>query len=49
MLPPVRIESKASDFHALHVAVWANTPFAGSLRPQDPYVVMHALLIQKNL
>ena len=32
--------TRASDFHALHVTVWAISPFAGSLRPLDPYVVM---------
>ena len=40
MLPPVGIESRASDFHALHATVWANFTFAGSLRPLDPCVVM---------
>ena len=40
MLPPVGIEPKASDFHVLHATVWANSPFAGSLRPLDAYIVM---------
>ena len=33
MLPLVGIEPKASDFHALHATVWANSPFARCLRP----------------
>ena len=32
MLPPVRIEPKASDFNTLHVTVWANSLFAGSIK-----------------
>ena len=38
MLPPGRIEPRASDFHVLHATVWANSLFAGSLRPLDPYI-----------
>ena len=28
------------DFTALHATIWANSPFAGSLSPWDPYVIM---------
>ena len=37
MLPPVEIEPKAS---TLHATVWANSPFAGSLKPLDPCIIM---------
>ena len=40
MLPPVGVESRVSYFHALHVTIWANSLFAGSFRPLDPYMVM---------
>ena len=40
MLPLVGIEPRASDFHALHDTVWANSLFAGRLRPLDPYIAM---------
>ena len=40
MLPLVGIEPKASDFHALHATVWANSLFAGSLRHLDNHIVM---------
>ena len=40
MLPPVEIEARTSDFHALHATVWAISPFAGSLRPLDPYIII---------
>ena len=33
---PVGIEPKASDFHALHATIWANSLFAGSFRALDP-------------
>ena len=40
LLPPVGIEPRASGFHALHATVWANSLFAGSLRPLDPHIVI---------
>ena len=36
----VRGEPSACDCHALHATVRANSPFAGGLRPLDPYIAM---------
>ena len=40
MIPLVGVEPRASDFQPLHVTVWVNSLFAGSLRPLDPYIIM---------
>ena len=40
MLLPVGVEPMISDLHALYTTVWANSPFAGSLRHSDPCIVM---------
>ena len=40
MLPPVEVEPRASDFHALHASIWTNSLFTESPRPLDLYIVM---------
>ena len=40
MLPPVGIEPRTSNFNAVHATVWANSLFAGSLKPLNPYIVL---------
>ena len=40
MLPAVAVQPRTSDFHALHAIVWADSPFAGSLSPLDPYIAI---------
>ena len=48
MWPPVGIEPRASDFNALHATAWANSLFAGSLRPLDLYIVMLLILGRRD-